>query len=46
MYVWDSCTGNFISKFKKLHQLDAQAVDLHGDIIVSGSRDHTVKVWH
>ncbi|KAK3095089.1 hypothetical protein FSP39_010155 [Pinctada imbricata] len=44
VFVWDSYTGRVITEFQQLHQYDAQAVDIHDNVLVSGSRDHTVQV--
>jgi len=38
-------TGNRISKLKHCHTSDIHSVDFHTDVIVSGSRDATVKLW-
>ncbi|XP_052773792.1 F-box/WD repeat-containing protein 4-like [Mya arenaria] len=44
VYAFDTSNGQCIQTLYKLHDTDAQAVDFHGDYIVSGSRDKTVKV--
>ncbi|KAH3802902.1 F-box/WD repeat-containing protein 4-like [Dreissena polymorpha] len=36
--------GRCVKAFYKLHETDAQAVDFHNNILVSGSRDKTVKI--
>ena len=38
-------TGERIQHLLGCHQSDVQAVDFHGDLIISGSRDATVKVF-
>lgn len=38
-------TSQRLVHYSKCHVGDVQSVDLHSDVIVSGSRDATVKIW-
>ncbi|XP_014784206.1 F-box/WD repeat-containing protein 4 isoform X1 [Octopus bimaculoides] len=42
--AWDSNTQEKLFHCANVHKEDSQCVDFHGDIIVSGSRDATLKI--
>lgn len=44
LYMFDCTSSQLLLQFPKVHQTDAQAVDFTDTCIVSGSRDHTVKI--
>ena len=44
IYAYSSLTGEPLVHLRKCHMDDIQAVDSHQDVVVSGSRDATVKV--
>lgn len=44
LYVFDCENGKCIDSMYKIHKTDTQTVDFHGNCIISGSRDKTVKI--
>ncbi|ELU02316.1 hypothetical protein CAPTEDRAFT_209479 [Capitella teleta] len=43
--MFDLSTGDRVQHLQHCHQSDIHCIDFHGDVIVSGSRDSTVKMW-
>ena len=44
MSTWEASSGRQLLYYKDVHCSDTQCVDVVSDVIVSGSKDNTVKV--